>query len=472
MPFNSITFILFFSIVIFLYSLPLSWRMKKTNLLIASYIFYSAWNPVFVVLLWATTIMDWVTAAQIEKTGSRPARQALLIASMTLSLGLLAFFKYGQFLLDNFVSVLGLFHLEYQPAKADIILPVGISFYTFQSMSYTIDVYRKKIKPAPSFLDFALYVTFFPQLGAGPIIRSQDLIPQFLEPKKLEVRRLGFGLALLIIGIFQKDIFADLLMAPVADKVFAHPDQLSPLAAWMGGLGFSAQIFFDFAGYSTCAIGAAMCLGFWVGDNFRSPYAAVGFREFWRRWHISLSTWLRDYLYISLGGNRKGRRRAWLNMLATMLIGGLWHGASWRFVAWGGLHWVYLMAERAARALFRNSELAARPVFRLLLGMITYLLVVVAWVFFRAKDFNGAAEIIAAMLGGGGSGFKLPLLDYLVVLGVTIGLLTWHWLMRDLSFAELADRAPWWLWAIVLAAMMLTLALQTGDNRAFIYFQF
>ena len=472
MPFNSITFILFFIIVIFLHSLPWSWRMKKTNLLIASYIFYSAWNPVLVVLLWATTLTDWVAAARIEKTGSRPARQALLIASMTLNLGLLAFFKYGQFLLDNFVSVLGLWHLEFQPARADIILPIGISFYTFQSMSYTIDVYRKKIKPAPSFLDFALYVTFFPQLVAGPILRSQDLIPQFLEPKKIEARRLGFGLALLIIGIFQKNIFADLLMAPVADKVFAHPDQLSPLAAWMGGLGFSAQIFFDFAGYSTCAIGAAMCLGFWVGDNFRSPYAAVGFREFWQRWHISLSTWLRDYLYISLGGNRKGRRRAWLNMLATMLLGGLWHGASWRFVAWGGLHWVYLMAERAARALFRNSELAARPGVRLLLGMITYLLVVVAWVFFRAKDFNGAAEIILAMLGRGGSGFKLPLLDYLVVLGVTLGLWTWHWRMRDSSFEELADRVPWWLWSLALAAMILTLALQTGDNRAFIYFQF
>jgi len=472
MPFNSITFILFFFVVIFLHFLPLSWRMKKANLLIASYIFYSAWNPVFVVLIWATTIIDWVAAAQIEKSGSQPARKALIIASLTLNLGILAFFKYQQFFLDNFVSVLGLFHLQYQPAKADIILPIGISFYTFQSMSYTIDVYRKKIKPASSFLDFALYVTFFPQLVAGPIIRSKDLILQFLEPKKFEARRFGFGLALLIIGIFQKEIFADLLMAPVADRVFAHPGQLSSLAAWMGGLGFSAQIFFDFAGYSTCAIGAAMCLGFWVGDNFRSPYAAVGFREFWQRWHISLSSWLRDYLYISLGGNRKGRGRAWLNIFATMLIGGLWHGASWRFVAWGGLHWVYLMAERAARALFRNSELAARPAVRLLLGIITYLLVVVAWVLFRAGDFNEAVKIIVAMMGVGGSGFQLPFMDYLVVPGVTVGLLAWHWLMRDLSFEALAERAPWWLWSIALAAMLLTLALQTGDNRAFIYFQF
>src|SRR5688572_18835656 len=266
---------------------------------------------------------------------------------------MLIFFKYGTFLLDNFVTIVNSMGIDYQPAKPNIILPAGISFYTFTTLCYTIDMYKRESKPVKTLLDFSLFVTFFPHLVAGPIVRPPQLVPQFATPKSANRQQMMQGLFLLTLGLFMKVVMADTFLAGPSDSVFNFGNQLSGLDAWMGVLAFSGQIFFDFAGYSTCAIGVAMCLGFTLPENFRFPYAAIGFSDFWRRWHITLSSWLRDYLYIPLGGNRKGKGRTYINLMLTMLLGGLWHGASWTFVVWGGLHGLYLCAERL---LTRNKE--------------------------------------------------------------------------------------------------------------------
>ena len=275
----------------------------------------------------------------------------MLVASLAVNLGLLGFFKYRVFFLENFVALLNSVGVDFHPARPSIILPVGISFYTFQTLSYTLDIYMGKMKPARSFLDYALFVTFFPQLVAGPIVRAAHFLPQCEDARRTTLSQLGWGLSLILFGLFQKSVIADGLMAPVVERVYDSGEVLSFGAGWVGTLAFAMQIFCDFSGYSTCAIGTAMCLGFWLPVNFRSPYAAIGFSDFWRRWHVSLSSWLRDYLYIPLGGNRKGTARTYVNLMITMLLGGLWHGASWNFVIWGGLHGVYLIVERLLKAV-------------------------------------------------------------------------------------------------------------------------
>ena len=335
MTFNSLTFALFFLVVLGLYQLPLSWRTKKGMLLCSSYLFYAAWNPPFVSLLVVSTVVDWVAGKRIY--ASRGAvRNAWLLLSLCTNLGILAYFKYSPFLLNSFSELVAEVGIVFEPATAGIVLPIGISFYTFQTLSYSIDIYRRKLSPATSFLDYALFVTFFPQLVAGPIVRASEFLPQCLEPKRADSRQLGWGFILLTLGLFQKMILADHLFAPIADLIYGEPTRVSFATAWLGTLAFSGQIFFDFAGYSSCAIGAALCLGFALPDNFRYPYAAIGFSDFWGRWHISLSSWLRDYLYIPLGGNRHGRFNQAASLMLTMLIGGLWHGAAWTFMVWGG----------------------------------------------------------------------------------------------------------------------------------------
>lgn len=335
MVFNSYTFVLFFGVLLLLHHLPLAWKVKKLNLLLASYLFYAVWNPPFVLLLWLSTVVDYLVALALGREVNQRKRKVLLVVSLLVNLGMLGFFKYGGFLLENFVAMVSLLGITYQPPRADIILPVGISFYTFQTLSYTLDVYRRKFVPEKSLLDFSLFVTFFPQLVAGPIVRPGELIPQFKVPHLATRQQLVRGLFYISLGLFMKVGIADGLLADTSDAVFGVPFPLHPLDAWTGVLAFSGQIFCDFAGYSTCAIGAALCLGFVLPDNFRYPYAAIGFSDFWRRWHITLSTWLRDYLYIPLGGNQEGAYRTYLNLMITMLLGGLWHGANWTFVVWG-----------------------------------------------------------------------------------------------------------------------------------------
>jgi alginate O-acetyltransferase complex protein AlgI len=471
--FNSLTFVVFFAVVLAVHHLPLAWRVKKLNLLLASYLFYAAWNPPFVLLLWLSTVVDFIAARQIAGSTRIGVRRLWLVISMLTNLGLLGFFKYGGFFLENFSAAASAYGFSYHPAAPSIILPVGISFYTFQTMSYTIDVFRRNTPPAKSFLDFALFVTFFPQLVAGPIVRATQLLPQFVKEHQATRPQLLWGLGLMTWGLFQKIVLADTFLAPTADAVFGATDPVLGLDAWLGAFAFSGQIFFDFAGYSTVAIGSALCLGFSIPENFRYPYAAIGFSDFWKRWHISLSSWLRDYLYIPLGGNRKGNLRTNVNLLFTMLLGGLWHGASWTFVAWGLLHGLYLWLERVLKSVFGGREWLAHPATRIVFGLLTFMLITVTWVFFRSSDFSTAGGLLRSMAGFTADGVpvvaSIEMLKTIVVILPLIGL---HWFLRDSMIEQVVTRSPWWLGGLAWAAMLIVIIITQGGGGAFIYFQF
>ena len=473
MLFNSLTFVVFFAGVLALHALPFPWRVKKTNLLIASYVFYGAWNPPFVILVWISTVLDWYVAKWMYREERPARRRGLLLLSVAGNLGILGYFKYGEFLLENWQAAMQLAGIAYAPPEWSIVLPVGISFYTFQTMAYSLDVYLRRERPAESFLDFALFVTFFPQLVAGPIVRPADLIPQFAAPRRATSSQFFWGLGLMSLGLFQKVVVADTLLAPSADEVFGATGALHALDAWTGVLAFSGQIFSDFAGYSTTAIGVSLCLGFSLTNNFRYPYAAIGFSDFWRRWHISLSTWLRDYLYVPLGGNRKGRGRTYVNLMTTMLLGGLWHGASWTFVVWGGLHGTYLAAERYLTERFSGSRLAGATGSRIALALLTYLLVLLTWVFFRARDFPSAWGLLRSMFGLAGEGRKVLYGNGIIaVAAVTAVMLVAHWRLRDTTLEAAVERTPAWIIAAVWAAMVFAVIATQGSGNAFIYFQF
>jgi D-alanyl-lipoteichoic acid acyltransferase DltB (MBOAT superfamily) len=359
-----------------------------------------------------------------------------------------------------------------------ITLPVGISFYTFQTLSYSIDAYRRTSEPWHSFLDYALYVTFFPQLVAGPIVRSSDFLPQCNEPKRATTVQFSWGMVLVLLGLFEKVVVADVLLAPLTEKAFGGGVPSDFVQAWAGVLSFAMQIFGDFAGYSTTAIGIALCLGFTFQDNFRFPYAAVGFSDFWQRWHISLSSWLRDYLYISLGGNRKGAFRTYINLMATMLLGGLWHGADWKFVAWGGLHGLFLIVERFSKRICGQWQIWSSTAAQLVLMLITFGCICLTWVFFRAKDFTSACQYIKTLLylSGPGNiestaGYIKPT-EQILVFGVAIAMLTLHWLLRETTLEDAASRLPWWVRGICLSGIIIAIVTMSGEDRAFIYFQF
>jgi alginate O-acetyltransferase complex protein AlgI len=472
MIFNSLTFVVFFAIVLALHNAPFSWHQKKINLLIASYLFYAAWNPPFVILLWVSTVVDWWAAQWMVRSERHSTRRAWMLISVVVNLGMLGYFKYGGFLLANFTALAASVGIAYQPPKWDIVLPVGISFYTFATLSYTLDVYLKRARPAGSFLNYALFVTFFPHLVAGPIMRPTELVPQFERAPRVTAHQLYFGFALIILGLFQKVVLADGFLGPVVEKVYdAHEGVPMMLDAWVATLAFSGQIFCDFAGYSSTAIGVALCLGFAMPDNFRFPYAAVGFSDFWRRWHISLSSWLRDYLYIPLGGNRHGKARTYTALMGTMLLGGLWHGAAWTFVVWGGLHGLYLAAERWLRGRFAGWKPGPGAI--IALGLLTYLLINVTWVFFRAKTFTGAATVLRSM--GGAAVHPVPMiaaLPMIYALVIVGGIVTTHWAMRDRTLEIAVERTPSWLVGSLLGIMAVAVIAEQGKGSAFIYFQF
>lgn len=440
----------------------------------ASYIFYMAWNPPFVILLWLCTLVDWFSAKKISDKDNVAKRRTFLIISLVANLGMLSFFKYSNFLLENFVWLLSTIHIKYQPAMPDIILPLGISFFTFQSLTYTFDIYRGKAKPWRSFLDFALFVSFFPKVTIGPITRAFDFLPQCDNQRKADSSKMAWGFSILLLGLFEKIVIADAILAPIADQIFEKTEVPNSLSAWTGALAFTGQIFCDFAGYSSCAIGIALCLGFDLPVNFRFPYAAIGFSDFWRRWHISLSSWLRDYLYISMGGNKKGTIRTYINIMLTMLLGGLWHGASWTFVAWGGLHGLYLIIERLIRKFIPESPVWTGLPVRLFLALLTFILVCIAWVFFRAKTFDHAFMITQAMLtvNLGKPAVYIEPIYVLTTFAVMIAMLIIHWMMRDISLKEIAENMPWWQRSFVLANLLIIIITCSGEDRAFIYFQF
>ncbi|TPV32779.1 MBOAT family protein [Paucihalobacter ruber] len=471
MLFNSLSFVVFLVIVLVLYYAKLfNWTNKKRMLLLASYVFYGLWNPPLVILLWISTMVDWTAGNKLATENNQRKRNFWLMLSMVVNLGFLAFFKYRDFLLDNFTTVVNTYGYGYQTQPMDIILPMGISFYTFQTMSYTIDMYKRKIEPAKTFLDFALYVTFFPQLVAGPIVRAKDLITQFYEEKRASAKQFYWGTFLLTIGLFQKVVMADTLLADTADKVFGSSKLLHGIDAWIGTLAFSGQIFFDFAGYSTCAIGIALMLGIILPDNFRYPYASLGFSDLWQRWHISLSSWLRDYLYIPLGGNRHGITRMYAALMITMLLGGLWHGAAWTFMVWGGLHGTYLILERLQRRYLPFEITKWNGIF---LAFITFSCVNITWVFFRARKFETAWHMIKSMFYMQTEGEKI--LDTFTVIKVSVViaiLFLCHWIMRNTSLKEVSSKTPALILGVVWAIMLFLIAIAQGSGEQFIYFQF
>jgi len=471
MLFNSLSFVVFLVVVLTLYySKLLNWKGKKGMLLLASYVFYGLWNPPLVLLLWISTLVDWTAGKKLAVESNQRKRKLWLILSLVVNLGFLAFFKYRDFLLDNFTSVVNTYGYGYEAQPMNIILPMGISFYTFQTMSYTIDIYKKKITPAKTFLDFALYVTFFPQLVAGPIVRAQDLITQFYEKKRASTQQFLWGTFLLTMGLFMKIVLADTLLSSTSDRVFGSTFISHGLDAWTGTLAFSGQIFFDFAGYSTCAIGIALMLGIVLPDNFKYPYAAVGFSDFWRRWHITLSTWLRDYVYIPLGGNRHGMTRIYAALMITMLLGGLWHGAAWTFVVWGGLHGIYLVVERLLR---QKIKLKLNLFTGILMALLTYTLVNLTWVFFRAREFSIAKNMITSMLFFDEEGEKiLGSFDVFKVLALITLLFISHWVMRDTSMKAVSQKIPTWVLGVFWAILFFLIIIAQGNSEQFIYFQF
>ncbi len=471
MQFDSFTFVLFLAIVLGLNAWLVGAEAKKRMLLVASLLFYAGWNPWFLPLLLVTSSLDFYLGKRISAAADQ-TRWRWLLLSLVSNLGVLAYFKYRYFIAGNFDHLFGTELLA--SLKADTrawVLPVGISFYTFQSMSYCIDCYRREVDRNVSWLDFTLYVSFFPQLVAGPIVRFSDFYPQLqaLSSKaKASADAIGVGLLWIAIGMFLKIVLADSIFAPASDAVFAAKSvtELSWPAVATAAIAFSGQIFCDFAGYSSCAIGAAGMLGFRLMENFNAPYAAIGFSDFWRRWHISLSTWLRDYLYIPLGGNRFGAARTYLALSLTMLLGGLWHGAAWTFVVWGALHGSYLIVERALRPWLSRWQFPGGWV----LGwLLTLFAVIIAWIFFRAQSMDQAIQLLGILLGHAPA---LPVPAMQLVWFAFAALLLAHGAQRRYAISDRLASLPSLALTLLLAALLSAIVLSPGNSRAFIYFQF
>ncbi len=469
MEFHSFTFFAFLAVVLVLhYALPRAAR--RHLLLVASYVFYGAWDWRFLLLIAFSTAIDFVAALRIDAAADPVTRRRWLAGSLALNLGVLGFFKYTNFFLASFCALTGA-----DPAHwlLPIVLPVGVSFFTFQSMSYTVDVYRRQVAVRRSLVDFALFVAFFPQLVAGPIVKAVEFFPgydRWRGPGDADVQRAAM---LVLVGLVQKSVLADNL-APVADAYFGAQWQPGWLPAASATAAFGLQIFFDFAGYSNIAIGTALLFGFHFPVNFRTPYLAGSVAEFWNRWHISLSTWLRDYLYIPLGGNRGGVWRTQRNLMLTMLLGGLWHGASWNFVLWGGLHGLYLAVHRAHR-FWLHPRLGPRIVaslpYRAAAWLLTLAAVGFAWVFFRCVRLDESLRTVGELLAPSRLGASLLSVPWLVVIAGTLGV---AWLAdRQQLFARI-DRAHWSWRGVVFAALLgvLTVFAATDGHVAFLYFQF
>lgn len=355
-----------------------------------SYYFYYKSSGFYFFLLGIVTVSDFLLARWMYRTETSWNRKLIVCCSLCINLGLLCYFKYTNFFYEMLAP---LWHGTYHPL--DIFLPVGISFFTFQSLSYTIDVYRKDLKPLSNLLDYVFYVSFFPQLVAGPIVRARDFIPQIRQPLYVSPEMFGQGVFFIVSGLFKKAVISDYISVNFVERIFDNPGLYSGLENLFGVYGYALQIYCDFSGYSDMAIGIALLLGFRFPINFNSPYKADSVTDFWHRWHISLSTWLRDYLYISLGGNRKGKIRTYLNLFLTMLLGGLWHGASWNFIVWGGLHGVALAVHKYVRSLLgRAKNYRSTGWKRFFAVVLTFHFVCFCWIFFRNTTFEGSATMI------------------------------------------------------------------------------
>lgn len=472
MLFNSTIFLIFFVIVLIFRSFysKIPWNRSKTILLFLSYLFYAWWYPPFVIFLFLSSYLDFHFGHQIIEDPEHKRRY--LILSCITNLGILGFFKYANFMINNLNWLFGLIGIHFEIVNPSIILPVGISFYTFQSMSYTIDIYRGQLQPIKSRLDFLLYVSFFPQLVAGPIVRASHFLPQTKTYQKWNRNIVAIAVPMIIYGFFKKVVLADQL-AEFVDNFFRLTDysNIHSIHAWIAMYAYAFQIFCDFSGYSDIAIGIALLLGFQFPTNFNKPYFACGFSDFWSRWHISLSTWLKDYLYIPLGGSRKGKLRTYLNNMTTMLLGGLWHGASWNFVIWGGLHGLYLNIERLIRGDKKRKEQPKNFILRLMGVILTFHLVVIAWVFFRSKNFLQSIQIIKALFANFTLTFEPAMVTRLSVVILFFVMLYYLIVyLKDYKFSNWQQ--PLWLKAFFLAGALELIILFWGRSDAFIYFQF
>lgn len=460
--FNSLEFFPFFLIVAVAYFACPSWPAKKLILVAASFFFYGWFNPWYVLLLGGATLFSWLVTEQMVR--SRRYRRFWLGVAVTIPLSLLAYFKYAMFFQENVALLYDYWGMERGWTIMNVFLPVGISFYLFHTMSYMIDVYRGGQRA--NLLNYTLYIVFFPALVAGPIVRASDFLPQTKQPERgrPDWANINWGLCLLVFGLFQKVVLADRVFAGVSNDIFGQAASASFADAWLGSLAFTGQIFYDFAGYSTCAIGVALCFNYRIPINFHYPYAAIGFSDFWRRWHISLSSWLRDYLYISLGGNRKGKARTYVNLFLTMLLGGLWHGAAWTFVIWGALHGAYLVGERFARFL---------PIRSIALGWLaTFLLTIIGWVFFRAETVSDAARLLSSMASPANLVTRVDATSALLVLAGMAGTLIYSAYMRNRMFADVWAALPLVLRGALIGGALFLVITWRGAPVEFIYFAF
>jgi alginate O-acetyltransferase complex protein AlgI len=490
MLFNSLHFLVFFPLVVGLYfSLPPRWRTPL--LLLASYYFYMSWRAVYALLLLATTLLDYYSGYRMSQLLTKRARRPYLYLSLASNLGTLFVFKYFNFFRDSVLQLAEAFHLPHCAGPTlGLLLPVGVSFYTFQSVGYIIDVYQGRLEAERNLGRFALFVAFFPQLVAGPIERGGHMLPQFRRVHTFEYARVVSGLRLMAWGLFKKVVVADrlaLLVNPVFNNPRQHPE--GPLLL-LATLAFTFQIYGDFSGYTDMARGAARVLGFDFNLNFRQPYLSASVPEFWRRWHISLSSWFRDYVYIPLGGSRVAPARAYANLLAVFLISGLWHGANWTFLVWGGLHGLYLVASTWARPLKEKlaqlSGLAAHPRLRRAWGvLVTFGLVAYAWIFFRANTFGDAVFISRHLFSGWsglrGRGTATLLLEFsqhyrpeLAVAACSVLLMLGiEYLGRARSLQAAVSAQPAGVrWAGYVALVLLIGYLGIFNSTSFIYFQF
>ncbi|MBS1848253.1 MAG: MBOAT family protein [Actinobacteria bacterium] len=476
MLFPTVQFAIFFAIV-----LPTSWLLAHRRIpwsvfiIVASYVFYGAWDWRFVFLLAGSTVANQLVATGIHRSRTQASRNAALWVGVALNLGVLAWFKYYDFFVNSSNSLFDTLGLHTQLPLRQLVLPVGLSFITFQALSYVIDTWRGRIEPT-NFLDFAVYLSFFPHLVAGPIVRAGEFLPQLrkrLDPRRVDA---GLGFWLIASGLFKKVVISSYVSSTIVDPVFGFPNQHGALDTLFGIYGYAIQIYADFSGYTDIAIGVALLLGFRFPQNFDAPYSAASLQEFWRRWHMTLSRWLRDYLYIPLGGNRRGRARGYANLAITMLLGGLWHGAAWTFVVWGGLHGLGLAAERwhadriKARPPAPEPTPARRTWHLVWTRLATFHFVCLCWVFFRATSFANAFTVLGRLFHFGGNE---PL--NLVLIAVIAGAIAVQFLPSNLSgrIRSAFSYSPWWAQAVLLACAVVTInALGPTGVAPFIYFQF
>lgn len=479
MLFNSFEFLVFFPIVVAIY-FAIPNRFRWILLLLASYYFYMCWNYKYIVLIMISTVVDYVSGILLYRTEKKGIRKMLLLGSLITNLGLLFFFKYFNFFGETINHLFEKVNIFYDVPAYNFLLPVGISFYTFQTLSYTIDIYRRKQEPEYHFGRFALFVSFFPQLVAGPIERSVNLLPQFRREVEFNYERIKNGILLMGWGFFKKIVIADRL-AEYVNLVYNNPTEFEGVQNIVATFFFSFQIYCDFSGYSDIAIGAAMVLGYKLMTNFRRPYFAMNIREFWQRWHISLSTWFRDYVYISMGGNRVVKWRWYYNLFITFLVSGLWHGAEWTFVIWGAIHGLYLIiaiVTEKVRKNFNNTLGITRIpwLYKLLQVVVTFVLAYVAWIFFRANTVSEAFYILKNhfVFHGGQSVnlFQNPADFFLSFILIAV-LLVFDFLEERFEFSFKLKALPrYQKWALLAVFVVAILLFAVWNETDFLYFQF